>query len=134
MRIEFPVDLDEEISRNRARNHVFSDFWCSIEFSILLFRIPDNSGKKSGHFQIVIVNHIIFGINSLQHCWFTTQWWNDEMNKLEKKTGICSISCVILWQNSENTYFGHFLVENQDTGWKKSFCNYARVKTYTNTN
>ena len=33
MRIEFPVDLDAEISRNRARNHVFSDFWRFIEFS-----------------------------------------------------------------------------------------------------
>ena len=36
MRIEFLVDLDAEISRIRARNHVFSDFWCSIEFSSLV--------------------------------------------------------------------------------------------------
>ena len=47
------------------------------------------------------------------------------MNKLEKKIGICSIPGVMLWQNSENTYFRHFLAENQDTGWKKSFCNSA---------
>ena len=26
VRIEFPVDLDAKISRNRARNHGFSDF------------------------------------------------------------------------------------------------------------
>ena len=30
-----------------------------------------------------------------------------------------------MWQNSENTHFGPFLVENQDTGRKKSFCNSA---------
>ena len=47
------------------------------------------------------------------------------MKKVEKKTSICSILCVILSQNSENTYFGHFLVENWDTGRKKSFCNSA---------
>ena len=29
----------------------------------------------------------------------------------------------MLWPNSDNTYFGHFLVENQDTRRKKSFCN-----------
>ena len=46
------------------------------------------------------------------------------MNKIERKTGICSISCVMLWQNSENTYVGHFLAKNQDTGWKNSFCNF----------
>ena len=45
------------------------------------------------------------------------------MKKVEKKKSICSILCVILSQNSENTYFGHFLVENWDTGLKKSFCN-----------
>ena len=33
MRIKFAVDLDAEKSRNRARNHVFSDFGCFIEFS-----------------------------------------------------------------------------------------------------
>ena len=44
-----------------------------------------------------------------------------QMNTLEKKTSICSISCIILWLNSENSYFGHFWVENQDTGRKKSF-------------
>ena len=46
-----------------------------------------------------------------------------QMNKVETKTSIISILCVILWKNSENTYFGHFLVENQDTGQKKSFRN-----------
>ena len=30
--IKFPVDLDAE--RNRARNYVFSVFWCFIEFSV----------------------------------------------------------------------------------------------------
>ena len=49
-----------------------------------------------------------------------------QMNKLEKKTGFCSISWVVLWKNLENTYFGHFLVENQDTGRQKSFCNSAQ--------
>ena len=40
VRYKFPVDLDAEKSRNRARNHVFfSDFWCFIEFSILDTRI-----------------------------------------------------------------------------------------------
>ena len=34
MRIKFAVDLDAEKSRNRARNHDFSDFGCFIEFSV----------------------------------------------------------------------------------------------------
>ena len=33
VRIKFPVDLDAKTWRNRAQNHVFSDFWCFIEFS-----------------------------------------------------------------------------------------------------
>ena len=34
---------------------------------ILVFRIPDISGRKSGHFQIVSANLSIFGIKRLQH-------------------------------------------------------------------
>ena len=45
------------------------------------------------------------------------------MRKNQKKTSICSISCVMIQQNSANTYFGHFLLENPDTGQKKNFCN-----------
>ena len=46
--------------------------------------------------------------------------------EIGKKTHISSISCVIFGLHSENTYFGHFLVENQDTGQKKAFCNSAK--------
>ena len=46
------------------------------------------------------------------------------MNKIKKKTSIFLISCAVLWQNLVNTYFGHFVVENTDTGLKMSFCNY----------
>ena len=60
-----------------------------------------------------------------------------QMNKLEKKTGICSISCIILCQNPENTYFGHFIIENHDTVRTKSFCNSGDQiisKTFSNSN
>ena len=43
------------------------------------------------------------------------------MKKIEKQTSICSILCIILWQNSADTRFGHFLIENPDTGQKKVF-------------
>ena len=35
---------------------------------ILISRIPDISGRKSGHFEIVTANLIIFGIKRLQNC------------------------------------------------------------------
>ena len=35
---------------------------------ILVSRIPDNSGGKYGHFQIVVANPIIFAIKRLQQC------------------------------------------------------------------
>ena len=33
----------------------------------------------------------------------------------EKKTSLCLVLCLILWQNSTNTWFGHFSVENLNT-------------------
>ena len=48
------------------------------------------------------------------------------MKKIEKKTCICSISCIIFRQNSANKRFRHFFVENPDTGRIKSFCNSAQ--------
>ena len=47
------------------------------------------------------------------------------MKKIGINPHIFSILCVILWHNSSNTRFGHFLVENQNTGRKNSFCNSA---------
>ena len=58
----------------------------------------------------------------LEHCGFMTHF---KMKEIGEKTHICSISSVILGLNSENIYFGHFSVKNQDTGQKKSFCNSA---------
>ena len=41
---------------------------------ILVSTIPDISGGKSRHFQIVAANLGIFGIKRLQHCSFMTQF------------------------------------------------------------
>ena len=45
------------------------------------------------------------------------------MNEKEKKSSIRSILCVIFWQNSLNAQFGLLLVENPDTGRKKTLYN-----------
>ena len=52
------------------------------------------------------------------------------MQEIDNKTSACSILCVVLWQNSAYTRFGHFLVENWDTGLKKSCCNSADMMTF----
>ena len=41
---------------------------------ILVSRIPDISGRRSRHFQIVGANPCIFGIRKLQCCPFMTQF------------------------------------------------------------
>ena len=38
-----------------------------------------------------------------------------------EENSVCTIWCVKLWQNPAKYQFGHFLVENPDTGWKKIF-------------
>ena len=83
----------------------------------MVSRILDIFGRKSGHFGS---NLSIFGKKKLEHCGFMTHF---KMKEIGEKTHICSISSVILGLNSENIYFGHSLVENQDTGRKKSFRN-----------
>ena len=91
---------------------------------ILVSRIPDISGRKSGHFQIIAAKLSIF-LHKKVPTLLIFETVQLQMRKIEKKTSICSILWVILWQNSADTRFGHFLVEYRDTGRKKSFCNSA---------
>ena len=51
---------------------------------ILVSRILDISGRKSGHFQIIAANLSIFGIKRLQYCWFMSQF-NSKWKKLRRK-------------------------------------------------
>ena len=51
---------------------------------ILVSRIPDTSGRNSGHFQIIAANLSIFGIKRFQHCWFLKQF-NSKWGKLRRK-------------------------------------------------
>ena len=50
------------------------------------------------------------------------------MNKMEKKTNICLISCVILRVNLENTYFGYFLAKIRIPDEKSIFATLPSVK------
>ena len=64
------------------------------KFGILVSRIPDTSGRKSGHLQIIASNLSEFGIKKptklLIHDTFQLL-----MNKIERKTCICSNLCDI---------------------------------------
>ena len=66
------------------------------KLSILVSRILDISGRKSGHFQIVAANLSIFGMKRLQHCWFMEQFKSKCIN-LRRKFAFVQyhVSCCV---------------------------------------
>ena len=54
------------------------------KIGILVSRIPDIFCRKSGHFQMVVINLSIFGIKRLQYCSFKTQF-NSKWMKFSRK-------------------------------------------------
>ena len=90
-----------------AINHT-NPFYTELQkVGILVSWIPDNSRRRSGHFQIIAANLSILGIKRLQDCWFMTH----------KKTSICSNSCVLLCQHSVNSKY----IIRIFFGWKSGY-------------
>ena len=92
--------------------------WTELQkVDILVSRIPDISIRKSGHFQKVATNHSIFGRkkDTIMLIYATFQL---QMTVNGQKTRLCILLCLIMQQSSPKTWFGHFSVENPDTGQK----------------
>ena len=76
------------VEKKNQKNFKIFDFSELQKVGILVSRIPDIFGRNSGHFQIAASYPSIFGLKSLQFCWFKAQF-NLKMNKRWVKTCLC---------------------------------------------
>ena len=97
------------------------NMWTELQkVGILVSRIPDVSGKKFGHFQIVAANLSIFGIQRLQHCWFMAQF-NSKCIKLRRKLAFVQYHSSCCVQSQKTTISDIFKLKTKIPDEKSLF-------------